>query len=117
MASSLLSSPKPSCSPANHTSTPLRPRACAPPLFSFRVAAPCFAHGLAAAAANPSTSRHHHRAFAGPVWASMAPRRPEYVPNRIDDHNYVRIFDTTLCDGEQSPGATMTSAEKLVVAR
>jgi 2-isopropylmalate synthase len=30
---------------------------------------------------------------------------------------YVRIFDTTLRDGEQSPGATMTSAEKLEVAR
>ena len=29
---------------------------------------------------------------------------------------YVRIFDTTLRDGEQSPGATMTSAEKLQVA-
>jgi len=31
--------------------------------------------------------------------------------------NYIRIFDTTLRDGEQSPGATMTSAEKLEVAR
>lgn len=31
--------------------------------------------------------------------------------------NRVRIFDTTLRDGEQSPGATMTSAEKLEVAR
>ena len=31
--------------------------------------------------------------------------------------NYVRIFDTTLRDGEQSPGATMTSVEKLEVAR
>ncbi len=30
--------------------------------------------------------------------------------------NYVKIFDTTLRDGEQSPGATMTSAEKLDVA-
>ena len=29
----------------------------------------------------------------------------------------VRIFDTTLRDGEQSPGAKMTSAEKLEVAR
>src|SRR5512143_2622068 len=29
----------------------------------------------------------------------------------------VRIFDTTLRDGEQSPGATMTSVEKLEVAR
>ena len=32
-------------------------------------------------------------------------------------NNYVRIFDTTLRDGEQSPGATMTSAEKLEVGR
>lgn len=31
--------------------------------------------------------------------------------------NYVKIFDTTLRDGEQSPGATMTSSEKLEVAR
>jgi 2-isopropylmalate synthase len=29
----------------------------------------------------------------------------------------IRIFDTTLRDGEQSPGASMTSAEKLEVAR
>jgi 2-isopropylmalate synthase len=29
----------------------------------------------------------------------------------------VRIFDTTLRDGEQSPGATLTSAEKLEIAR
>jgi 2-isopropylmalate synthase len=32
-------------------------------------------------------------------------------------NDYVRIFDTTLRDGEQSPGATMTSSEKLEVAR
>lgn len=31
--------------------------------------------------------------------------------------NYVRIFDTTLRDGEQSPGATLTSSEKLEIAR
>ena len=31
--------------------------------------------------------------------------------------DYVRFFDTTLRDGEQSPGATMTSDEKLAVAR
>lgn len=31
--------------------------------------------------------------------------------------NYIKIFDTTLRDGEQSPGATMTSSEKLEVAR
>jgi 2-isopropylmalate synthase len=39
------------------------------------------------------------------------------VPNRIDDPSYVRIFDTTLRDGEQSPGATLTSKEKLEIAR
>jgi len=43
--------------------------------------------------------------------------RPEYIPGRIDDPNYVRIFDTTLRDGEQSPGASMTSKEKLDIAR
>ena len=31
--------------------------------------------------------------------------------------NHVRIFDTTLRDGEQSPGATMTLDEKLRIAR
>ena len=43
--------------------------------------------------------------------------RPQYVPNRTDDPNYVRIFDTTLRDGEQSPGATLTSSEKLEIAK
>jgi 2-isopropylmalate synthase len=31
--------------------------------------------------------------------------------------NYIRIFDTSLRDGEQAPGASMTSTEKLEVAR
>ena len=30
--------------------------------------------------------------------------------------NQIKIFDTTLRDGEQSPGATLTSAEKLEIA-
>ena len=29
----------------------------------------------------------------------------------------MRIFDTTLRDGEQSPGATLTSKEKLEIAK
>jgi 2-isopropylmalate synthase len=33
------------------------------------------------------------------------------------DSNVVRFFDTTLRDGEQSPGATLSSAEKLEIAR
>lgn len=32
-------------------------------------------------------------------------------------NDYVYIFDTTLRDGEQSPGATLTSSEKLEIAR
>ncbi len=34
-----------------------------------------------------------------------------------DVRNHIRIFDTTLRDGEQSPGASLTSAEKLEIAR
>lgn len=33
------------------------------------------------------------------------------------DPSYVRIFDTSLRDGEQSPGASLTSGEKLEIAR
>jgi len=33
------------------------------------------------------------------------------------NNNHVRIFDTTLRDGEQSPGASLNSAEKLEIAR
>jgi 2-isopropylmalate synthase len=39
------------------------------------------------------------------------------VPDPVSDPNRVRIFDTTLRDGEQSPGASMNLAEKLEVAR
>jgi 2-isopropylmalate synthase len=31
-------------------------------------------------------------------------KRPDYAPNMITDPNYVRVLDTTLRDGEQSPG-------------
>lgn len=43
--------------------------------------------------------------------------RPEYVPGVISDPNYLRIFDTTLRDGEQSPGAALTCKQKLDIAR
>ncbi len=35
----------------------------------------------------------------------------------VQSDNRVRIFDTTLRDGEQSPGASLTSAEKIDIAR
>jgi 2-isopropylmalate synthase len=35
----------------------------------------------------------------------------------FENHNRVTIFDTTLRDGEQSPGASLTSAEKIEIAR
>lgn len=39
------------------------------------------------------------------------------MSTRTVDENVVLFFDTTLRDGEQSPGATLTSAEKLEIAR
>ncbi|MSP95503.1 MAG: 2-isopropylmalate synthase, partial [Alphaproteobacteria bacterium] len=38
------------------------------------------------------------------------------VPPHTNEIDRVRIFDTTLRDGEQSPGAAMTHDEKLEVA-
>lgn len=49
--------------------------------------------------------------------ATEEPARPQYIPGSISDPSYVRIFDTTLRDGEQSPGATLTVKEKLEIAR
>ena len=79
------------------------------------------ARRVAAAAPAPlGRSGRFLRVFAGGD-AALAPTarrpRPEYIPNKISDPKYVRVFDTTLRDGEQSPGATMTSAEKLDIAR
>ncbi|CAN8068670.1 unnamed protein product [Agarophyton chilense] len=54
-----------------------------------------------------------------------APREvstPKRVPTKHDiatgrDPDRVKIFDTTLRDGEQSPGATLTADEKKIIAR
>ncbi|XP_057437388.1 probable 2-isopropylmalate synthase isoform X2 [Lotus japonicus] len=48
---------------------------------------------------------------------SIIRNRPEYIPNHIPNPTYVRILDTTLRDGEQSPGAAMTCVQKLETAR
>jgi 2-isopropylmalate synthase len=39
------------------------------------------------------------------------------MKERAMDNGIVQIFDTTLRDGEQSPGASMNAGEKLVIAR
>lgn len=44
-----------------------------------------------------------------------APSKHDLATGR--DPSRVKVFDTTLRDGEQSPGCTMTADEKLVVAR
>src|SRR5690606_12312148 len=36
---------------------------------------------------------------------------------RMNSPGQIRIFDTTLRDGEQSPGCSMTPQQKLVMAR
>lgn len=42
---------------------------------------------------------------------------PKQPKNPASNEDWVRIFDTTLRDGEQSPGCTMNVEEKVVVAR
>nr|VDD23921.1 unnamed protein product [Brassica oleracea] len=41
----------------------------------------------------------------------------KYIPNKLPDKNYVRVLDTTLRDGEQSPGGALTPPQKLEIAR
>ncbi|XP_043811814.1 2-isopropylmalate synthase 2, chloroplastic isoform X3 [Manihot esculenta] len=70
---------------------------------------------------SPSSNPNIKAIISCSLSSSAAPpprrRRPQYIPNHISDPSYVRIFDTTLRDGEQSPGATLTSKEKLDIAR
>ncbi|XP_024022133.1 2-isopropylmalate synthase 1, chloroplastic [Morus notabilis] len=83
----------------------------------------CTPHSASLNLTNPRRRRHNSdfvvfcQSSDGEPPTSGRRRRPEYVPNRISDPYYVRIFDTTLRDGEQSPGASLTSKEKLDIAR
>src|SRR5512145_1072318 len=51
-----------------------------------------------------------------PVQADNAAERKGAAAVATDSADRVYIFDTTLRDGEQCPGATMTHEEKLEVA-
>src|SRR5947208_16804112 len=51
------------------------------------------------------------------VRIETSPPRPELRMPPMADDRRIRIFDTTLRDGEQSPGASMNQAEKIEVAR
>ena len=42
---------------------------------------------------------------------------PSALNNNMSDKNRVYIFDTTMRDGEQSPGASMSLEEKIQIAR
>src|ERR1035437_9484392 len=43
--------------------------------------------------------------------------RMEWMVQEVTDMDIIRIFDTTLRDGEQSPGCSMTVPEKVRMAR
>src|SRR5437667_12712511 len=43
-------------------------------------------------------------------------RGPELAPDAVPDPNRVHIFDTTLRDGEQSPGISLNRQEKVEIA-
>ena len=47
---------------------------------------------------------------------ALGQKKKEYPMTNVTDQDRVLIFDTTLRDGEQSPGATMTHDEKLEIA-
>ena len=69
-----------------------------------------------AAASGGSSAGAHFRVEGGGLMAPATrpiprPAGPLAPPNRV------RVFDTTLRDGEQAPGAGLTAAEKLEVAR
>ncbi|XP_010454582.1 PREDICTED: methylthioalkylmalate synthase 3, chloroplastic-like [Camelina sativa] len=42
---------------------------------------------------------------------------PEYIPNKLPNKKYVRVLDTTLREGEQAPGGSLTPQQKLKIAR
>jgi hypothetical protein len=74
---------------------------------------------------SPITVREHFRSTLFTSKSHSDSPSPLYVPVKPTAHDLytgrdparVKIFDTTLRDGEQSPGCTMNTEEKLSVAR
>ncbi|XP_010454581.1 PREDICTED: methylthioalkylmalate synthase 3, chloroplastic-like [Camelina sativa] len=64
-----------------------------------------------------SSSESKHAVTSGTDLKPIVERWPEYKPNKLPDKRYVRILDTTLRDGEQSPGAALTPPQKLEISR
>lgn len=92
-----------------------------PPLASpsARLAAPLHVRRPAACPALYMVIANDPATVAGDVPAPILPKRK---PTKHDlatgrDPERVKIFDTTLRDGEQSPGATLTAEEKIIIAR
>ncbi|XP_074292013.1 2-isopropylmalate synthase A-like [Silene latifolia] len=80
--------------------------------FQSQSQSPSFSHLSLSSTSSSLTPPH-----CNPTSPPPPPTRPEYHPSSISDPNYIRIFDTTLRDGEQSPGASMTPNQKLDIAR
>jgi 2-isopropylmalate synthase len=80
-----------------------------------RRAASNFNYTMTAAAGRVVTAP----ATATPTSSRAVPARPPTAHDKATgrDPQRVKIFDTTLRDGEQSPGATLTPDEKLIIAR
>ena len=76
-----------------------------------------FLVGVAYVASGPIEAYWRWRTGRPLVPARRDPPRPTREAPPMSDDKRIRIFDTTLRDGEQSPGCSMNLSEKLVLAR
>lgn len=71
-------------------------------------------HDVSVSKSVEAVQKSGHTAVSGPD-VNVKPTKHDIATGR--DPTRVKIFDTTLRDGEQSPGATLTADEKLNIAR